>query len=259
MTTLDWTQYTGNLPWLKDRTIFMTLSGSHAYGTNIETSDVDYRGVAIAPPEYYLGIAHKFEQAEVKVPDLTVFELRKFIQLASQANPNILEILFTDPADYILPEPGKDAWNKYRLGQQLVNMRYLFVTKRARATFAGYAHSQLKKISNGKEHSIPGSARYERIEKFGYCTKNASHLVRLLKMCREILETEQVNVKRKDAAELLAIRNGAWTLNELVEWAENEDKELDLVCQKSMLPEQPDMKEIDRRCVEIMKEGLEWL
>ena len=85
------------------------------------------------------------------------------------------------------------------------------------------------------------------------------HLVRLLRMCREILETGQVNVRRKDAAELLAIRNGAWSLKELVQYAEQEDLELDQVAAKSYLPDQPDMKEIDRRCVEIMKGGLEWL
>jgi uncharacterized protein len=246
----DWSKYTGNLPWLKSRTVYLTRAGSFAYGTNIATSDEDWRGVAIAPPECYLGIVQKFEQAEVKEPDLTVFEFRKFVTLAAQSNPNILEILFTDLSDI-----EDMMW----YGKELRGMRDLFVTKRARATFAGYATSQLKKIKHGTEHSVPGSPRYDRIQKYGYCTKNAMHLVRLLRMCREILETGHVNVKRKDAAELLSIRNGAWTLKELCEYAESEDKELDSVCEKSILPEQPNMKEIDRRTVEIMKAGMAWL
>ena len=34
-------------PHLKDRIMFLTLGGSYAYGTNIETSDVDVRGCAM--------------------------------------------------------------------------------------------------------------------------------------------------------------------------------------------------------------------
>lgn len=255
----DWSQYTGNLPWLKDRTIFMTVSGSRSYGTDTETSDWDYRGVAIAPPEYYLGINKSFEQAEVKDPDLTVFCLRKFIKLASQCNPNIVELLFTDPSDQFLQEYDPLGGRLFALGQQLIGMRYLFLTKRARITFAGYAHGQLRKLQAGSEHGEQGSARRERVERFSFDTKNALHLVRLLRMCREILENSEVNVRRKDAAELLAIRNGAWSLKELVQYAEQEDKDLDEVCRKSYLPDQPDMKEIDRRCVEIMEGGLKWL
>ena len=34
-------------PHLSGRIMFLTLGGSYAYGTNIETSDVDVRGCAI--------------------------------------------------------------------------------------------------------------------------------------------------------------------------------------------------------------------
>ena len=45
-----------NMQWLKNRTILLTRTGSHAYGTNTPESDEDYRGVCIPPPEYYLGL-----------------------------------------------------------------------------------------------------------------------------------------------------------------------------------------------------------
>ncbi len=66
-------------------------------------------------------------------------------------------------------------------------------------------------------------ARSELEEKHGYDTKHAMHLVRLLRMGEEILSEGVVRVKRPDAEELLAIRNGAWTYEELVEWAEEKD------------------------------------
>lgn len=50
--------------------------------------------------------------------------------------------------------------------------------------------------------------RAELEEKFGFDTKNATHLFRLLRMCREILETGEVIVERPDAKELLEIRDG---------------------------------------------------
>jgi hypothetical protein len=55
--TYDWTTYKGNLKWLPARTIYLTRHGSHAYGTSLPTSDLDIRGIAIAPIHYYLGVS----------------------------------------------------------------------------------------------------------------------------------------------------------------------------------------------------------
>jgi hypothetical protein len=99
-------------------------------------------------------------------------------------------------------------------------------------------------------------ARAELEAKFGYDCKHAMHLVRLLKSCREILETGKVIVKRPDAAELLTIRNGAWSYERLVEWAERQDAELQELATKSVLPKAPDIERIDRELVEIVSEGI---
>ena len=92
----------------------------------------------------------------------------------------------------------------------------------------------------------------------GLDTKHAMHLVRLLKMCREIMEKGEVNVWRADAAELLDIRNGKWTYDQIVEWADNEDKELDVLykSKKYVVPHEPDRKAIDRLCVEMVEQAL---
>ena len=44
-----------SLPWLEAGTILLTKHGSHAYGTNLPTSDLDVKGVAVPPCEYFLG------------------------------------------------------------------------------------------------------------------------------------------------------------------------------------------------------------
>ena len=63
-------------------------------------------------------------------------------------------------------------------------------------------------------------------EKHGFDCKHAMHLVRLLRMGEEVLKGEGVIVKRPDAEELLAIRNGDFSYNEIVTYAESKDKEI---------------------------------
>ncbi|CAL9967766.1 nucleotidyltransferase [Vibrio phage D69] len=76
-------------------------------------------------------------------------------------------------------------------------------------------------------------------EQHGYDTKHAMHIVRLLRMGREVLEDGIVRVKRPDAEELLAIRSGSWSYEELLEWAEDADNELDKLVKTSPLPPKP--------------------
>lgn len=63
-------------------------------------------------------------------------------------------------------------------------------------------------------------ARAELEAQHGYDTKHAMHLVRLLRMGEEILSTGRVNVRREDADELMAIRKGALSYDQLLEQSE---------------------------------------
>lgn len=93
--------------------------------------------------------------------------------------------------------------------------------------------------------------------KYGYDTKHGYHLVRLIRMCREILTTGKVIVKRPDFEELLAIRNGAWDCDYLIEWAEQQDKELDELYKTcDVLPKMPDRDYIDGLCIELVEKSL---
>jgi predicted nucleotidyltransferase len=129
------------VPWLNDRLIFLTRAGSHAYGTNIATSDEDFRGVAIALPTHYLGFLENFEQTTFRDPDAVVYNLTKFMHLAAKANPSILELLYTDPEDHLVMTP---------LGERLLEARDLFLSKQVRYSFVGYAMSQLGRIERHK-------------------------------------------------------------------------------------------------------------
>ena len=126
--------------WMPHSIIFEGVLGSRAYGLHHEGSDYDYRGVCIAPKEYYLGL-NNFEQQESKDPDRTVFDIRKFFKLALECNPNIVEYMFLEDENIITTG---DRW------EEIVNNRGMFLTKRAKHRYLGYAFSQLKRVKSHK-------------------------------------------------------------------------------------------------------------
>lgn len=97
-------------------------------------------------------------------------------------------------------------------------------------------------------------ARAEIEKQYGYDCKHAAQLVRLIRMCREILETGQVLVKRPDAQEIKGIRNGDWKYEAVVDYAEQEDLALQEVARKSSLPSSPPMNIIHETVFEMVME-----
>lgn len=317
--------YRGNLPWLADQTVIFGRAGSHSYGLNTPESDEDFKGVAIPPKEYFFGFMKKFEQAEVKKTkdsdvEFVIYDIRKFFNLCADNNPNIMELLWLDPSDYLNVTPE---------GEKIIAARDAFLSRRARYSFAGYAFGQLQRIRGHRswllnppskepareDFGLPkdralvtreqagamnelltkgtaqekdlspnflealakekaylqsrkhweqyqewkksrNPARAELEAKFGYDCKHASHLVRLLRMCREILIDHKVLVKRPDREEILAVKNGAWEYDQLIEWAEQQKKELDGLYETSTLRKEADRNYLDNLCVELVEDFL---
>lgn len=120
--------------------------------------------------------------------------------------------------------------------------------------YAG-AKREWDQYQNWKKTRNPARAVLE--EKYGYDTKNAYHLVRLIRMCREILTTGKVLVKRLDREELLTIRNGAWSYEQLIEFAEREDLALnELYNSTTVLPRTPDKEKLDQLCIRLVEQSL---
>lgn len=146
-------------PLLGDNIILLTLGGSHAYGTNVETSDIDCRGITYNPLDSLLG-NKVFEQYEDKTTDTTIYGLNKMIKLLLECNPNTIEQLGSKPEHYIILNDD---------GKKLIENRKIFLSKRAVYTFGGYANAQLRRLQNAlardnypqaeKENHILGSIR----------------------------------------------------------------------------------------------------
>jgi predicted nucleotidyltransferase len=125
-------------PHLGNNIILLGLGGSHAYGTNVPGSDVDIRGVALNSKEEILGSAN-FEQVVNNETDTTIYSLRKIVSLLTSCNPNTIELLGLKPEHYLYLSS---------IGQELLNNRKLFLSKRAKYSFGGYAFAQLRRLDN---------------------------------------------------------------------------------------------------------------
>jgi uncharacterized protein len=375
--------------------MFVTLAGSHAHGTARADSDVDLRGVCVAPLSVRVSYRRSFEQTEgppaqvlgselwqnvasrlrahgsahrgldAKV-EIVVFDVAKFVRLAAEANPNALEILFADEADWL---HATEAW------APLHDRRGSFLSKKVQQTYLGYGLAQLKRIRTHRawlldppktrparpdfglpeqstlsrddrtrielavaeklrswgidELDMPASTRValserlrgfwadrlvapdedpgapavdERLEiaaatslglsrelvrslaaerryrsalkhweayarwkeersparaaleaRFGYDTKHAAHLVRLMRTGLELLERGELRVRRPDAAELGAIRDGALRYEEVVAEAERLRTRMQHAAARSALPLDVDHEALDALLFELIE------
>lgn len=101
-------------------------------------------------------------------------------------------------------------------------------------------------------------ARAELEAKYGFDCKFAAHLVRITRMCKELLTTGKVNVWRDDAEELLAIRNGVWTYDQVVAHAEGIEADCDRIYKTRtyVVPHEPNRVAMDALCVELIETAL---
>lgn len=106
-------------PLLGNNILLLTLGGSHAYGTNVETSDIDVRGITYNPVDSLLG-NRVFEQYEDEATDTVVYGLNKMFKLLLECNPNTIEQLGSKPEHYIILNDD---------GKKLIENRKIFLSK----------------------------------------------------------------------------------------------------------------------------------
>lgn len=123
---------------LKDNIILLTLGGSIAYGTNIDTSDIDIRGCTLNRAEELLGFS-TFEQFNNKETDTVVYSFNKLVNLLLNCNPNVIEMLGCKPEHYLYLS---------KEGQEMLDNKHLFLSQRAANSFGGYAIAQLRRLQN---------------------------------------------------------------------------------------------------------------
>jgi hypothetical protein len=92
---------------------------------------------------------------------------------------------------------------------------------------------------------------------YGYDTKHASHLFRLVSEGKELLTQGKITFPRPDADFIRAIRNGKYSYDELMNMLGNDvDSNFENI--ESVLPHSPDRKEADRLCRNLIKKRLSY-
>lgn len=113
------------------------ISGSHAYGTNIESSDIDIRGLFCADKIKIVTPWFRIKEQNISGEDTKYYEISHFMNLLLDQNPNIVETLWIDESDI------KKTSLAYSL---LRENRKEFLSSKVAFTYTGYAISQLKRI-----------------------------------------------------------------------------------------------------------------
>ncbi len=136
--------------------LFECISGSRAYGLATASSDTDIRGVFVLPKNEFYSLEY-IEQLNNETNDIVYYELKKFMELLTKNNPNILELLSV-PEDCIL--------QKHPLFDKLKSE--YFLSKLCKDTFANYAFTQIKK-ARGLKKKIVNPVEKERRSVVDFC------------------------------------------------------------------------------------------
>ena len=143
-------------PRLGSRIMLLGVSGSYGYGTNREGSDIDLRGVTLNLPSDLIGLT-SFDQYEDAGTDTVIYSFNKLISLLLNCNPNTIEILGLDDGQYVIMTA---------VGQELLEHRRMFLSKRAAGSFGHYADTQLRRLQNAiARDALPQPSREEHILK----------------------------------------------------------------------------------------------
>ena len=147
-------QFIHTNPRLGQNIILLGLGGSYSYGTNNDNSDLDIRGITMNMKSDLIGLS-EFEQYVDDKTDTVIYSFNKMIKLLLECNPNTCEILGMREEHYLVLS---------EIGQELLNNKNIFLSKRAARSFGGYADAQLRRLQNAlARDSFPQSEKEQHI------------------------------------------------------------------------------------------------
>jgi predicted nucleotidyltransferase len=248
-------------PGLDDWAILVGYRGSVAHGTWLPSDDPDsvddkdLMAFCVPNRDLFLGLRNYGSRGTKEIVrdiaspvmtrwDVVIYEIRKAISLLEKGNPNVLSMLWLPEGLFTKLTPA---------GSLLVESRELFVGKHVYNAYVGYARSQLSKMERGAFKGYMGEKRRALVEQHGYDTKNAAHLIRLLRQGIEFLSTGDLIVQRHDASALIDIRRGAWGLDRVKKEADALFAQANDALIHSPLPVKPNSDAINRLCREIVE------
>lgn len=195
-------------PRFDGKLLYAAYGGSRLYGTEDEDSDYDFKAVADLGIDYVLGL-HSFDMAKMHSGeggitssgdiDVEVYHYDAFVKRAVRGEVNVIETLFAPKEKVVVHDPFIDV---------LLQNRSLFLSKQVARQYGGMI---LKHESSAKSpaEKLKKKEKIQRVEAFGYETKEIMKAVLYLRMATEFLKDGVLRLERVDREELKAIKNGS--------------------------------------------------
>jgi predicted nucleotidyltransferase len=223
--------------------------GSRLFGTNVETSDFDYMGICVPPPTHVIGLSQFEQEQSQSQPEgtragptdkqETYYDLRKFCRLALKGNPTILTLLY-------VPESMCEVRTDH--GAMLQSLHTSFHSRHMVNAFVGYMRSQRLRLENGTVDKRIN--RPDLVEKYGFDTKYAYHMLRLGLQGIEILRKGKLTLPMHmyDIEMLVGVRNGEYSREYCLAVARDLEREVENM--KDKVPNEPDYDTVNKYLID---------
>ncbi|ANZ42623.1 hypothetical protein BBK82_10010 [Lentzea guizhouensis] len=203
--------------------ILEAVVGSHAYGLATPSSDVDRRGVYVAPTEAFWRFEKPPTSVEGPSDEQLSWEVEHFCRLGLKSNPTVLETLVSPLVEVCTP-----------LGEELRALLPAFLSRYAVRAYTRATEMQLSRAGRNLK------------------PKQLMHVVRLRLVGLHLMRTGVLDITADRS--LLAIRSGEMPWNEAVAWAHRLGEELNNA--DGPLPEDPDRARVEDWLVSVRRRSL---
>jgi uncharacterized protein len=212
---------------MDDDLILSVVTGSRAYGLDAAGSDTDRRGVFVAPTPGFWRLDKPPTHRDGPLPEQFSWEVERFCVLALDANPTVLECLWSPTVEVATPA-----------GLRLRELRRAFLSQRAHLAFTGYADAQFRRLD-------PAAPRW----------KHAMHMIRLLISGLHLVRHGDLMVGMAPYRDrLLAVRRGEVPWERVDAWRAELTAEMAAV--PSVLPPSPDRGAVEEFLADVRRENL---
>ena len=223
--------------------ILLTLAGSHAYGVDVETSDLDLRGIYLNSPEEIL-LMNDSQSYLNNTTDTTLYSFNYIVQLLTKGNPNLLELLGSKPEHYFKLD---------EIGEKLIQNKKWFLSKKCIPAFYGYAYSHAHKI----KHLLQINKDEPSVDRDKKICKCMYHTLRIYMIGTDILEqAEIITYREKERDLLLSIRSGDFykdgqVTEEFYKMIKAYRNHYAKAAESTLLPDCPNLDEINKFRMEV--------
>lgn len=234
------------------KVILECVVGSTLHGTSVDDGleDLDLMGICVEKPEQVIfgeydagnGMYYTKDtwvertkpegvRSEAGDIDRTVYGLAKYARLALNGNPTVLLPLYA---------PESKIHFQAHEGRELRRIRDRFISKKTGRAFLGYMTQQRKRMEGSLGQK--NCTRPELVEKYGYDTKYAGHVIRLGLQGIELMVNGELTLPMAyaDRDLVVRVRTGQFTVDEVIGMAMGLEARLEHALKISRVPEQGD-------------------